>query len=614
MPRGETVIGRWWAAASRWFGDEERREWLVAMALVVLLLASFVARSGFPWDRGDWIAWAQHIQKHGLAHAYDTGINYHPLWLYALDLYARLCPTPQAIDDHIAFLKLIALGFDVLIVLAVAGILVGAGAPRRRSLWLLVNPAFVYITLQWGQVDSVFTAFLMLALWAAVRRAPVWGSVSLTLALLAKLQAIVLIPPLAVLLVWPVRREPRRIAAAVAASLGTAAMVLAPFVLAGAIGEVLEVVRGAIGFHPVVSKGAYGLWSLLLPGEDLGSLDDSGRPWLLSFKQVGLLLCSFHYLLAGGAMLRVWRGVPLAECDRERLSRLCLTLALMVGSFFLFATQMHERYLYPAVPLVALAAALVGRWSTYLALSLGFLLNLEHVLGATMFSRIVRRLPPWSIAILLLVVFWVSLWRLWRWEHPEAARWERTIALIARRLCWASPSLAAVAASVGMTLASRSGFHLTFVKPQLLEGYVKVSELPVLAQDGAPEQMRLNQGWAGGPLRSAHVDFSFGFGVHAPVSLTFLVPPDAYTFQAVVGVADSAADCATADVVFRVVDGRGRVLGETGVLTSGSRPVVLRARVRHVTEVTLQTLEGRNGKDCDHAVWGEPAFLLRPGD
>ena len=613
MHPADRFLRRWWEGVTSWLRDEDRREWLVGLCLLTLLLVSFVSRSGFPWDRGDWVSWAQHIQKHGLAHAYDSGANYPPVWLFVLDLYARLCPTPQAVADYIPFMKLVALGFDVLIVVVVSWFLAGAGVARRRSLWLLANPAFIYISLMWGQVDSVFTAFLVLALWSAVRGAPVWGSVCITLALLTKLQAVILVPGLAVLLLWPVRRQPRRIAAAVVASLGTALAVLAPFILAGTLGQVVEVFRSAVGFHPVVSKGAYGFWNLLLPGEDLGALDDAGGALGVSYKSMGLALCGVHYLVALAAMLRTWREKPPPGGEGERLARVCSALALMVMAFFLFATEMHERYLYPAIPLLGLAAGLTGWWGSYLWLSAGFFLNLEHVLGATLFARLVRALPPWSIAAVVMGGFWVVLFGLWRGGDPSAARWVRRGERTARGLCWASVIVVVLATLGGMTVARRAGFHLTFVKPQLLEGYVKLTELPILAQEGAPNALRVNEGWAGGALRTGHVDFGFGFGTHAPSAVSFRVPPEATVLQTVVGVADSAAGCKVADVLFRVIDGRSRVLAETGVLTAESPPVILRVRLRGVTEVSLQTLEGRNGRDCDHAVWGEPVFFVVPG-
>lgn len=611
-------LARWlrarWGALVTWTTDEERREWLVTLVLLLVLFVSFLSRAGFPFDRGDWIRWAQQIQSTGLAHVYDAGANYHPLWLYVLALYAGACPDAQAVDDYIPFLKLGALLFDLLIVIGVSGILVSAGVPRRRSLLLLANPAFVYISLLWGQVDSVFTAFLVLALWAAVRQRPVLGAVCLTLSLAAKLQAIVLIPPLAALLLWPIRRQPRRIALAAAASLGTVVAVLTPFIAAGTVGSVWTVVRGAVGFHPVVSKGAYGFWWLVLPGVDLGSLADTDRLWGVSYRTIGLGLLVFHYLLALAAGLWVWRGAPGVERDRQHLARVSLALGCLVMAFFLYPTQMHERYLYPAVAFFGLYAMLSGRWALYLALSAGFLLNLEQVLGATIFARVVRLLPPWLIAAFLLVVFWIAVWKLWSWTSARPAPWEARAQRVGRRLWVAGGIVIAAAATLGMTVAARGGVHLTFTKPLIQEPYVELTTLPIRAQEFSFAPAKVDEAWAGGPLRTSGVGYQFGFGVHATTVLTFDVLPEAAVFQTVVGLAESASGCVNADVMFRVTDQRGWVLQETGLLKPGSRPMVLRTRLQGVTTITLQALEGRNGRDCDHAIWGEPVFLLRSGD
>lgn len=617
MRTGERIrswlSGRW-SALSGWSADEDRREWLVVLVLLLALFVSFLSRAGFPYDRGDWIRWAQQIQTGGVAHVYDAGANYHPLWLYVLAVYANLCPDAQAVDDYIPFLKLGALLFDILIVVGVAGILAAAGRPRRLSLLLLANPAFVYISLLWGQVDSVFTAFLVLALWAAVRQRPVWGMVCLTLSLAAKLQAIVLIPPLAALLLWPIRRQPRRLATAAAASLGTMLAVLAPFIVAGTVGRVVEVVRGAVGFHAVVSKGAYGFWWLVLPGADLGSLADSEGLWGVSYRSLGLGLLLVHYLLAGGALLWTWRGAAGVGRDRQQIARVSLALGTLVMAFFLFPTQMHERYLYPAVAFFGLYAMLSGRWSGYLLLSGAFLLNLEQILGATIFARAVRTLPPWLIAAPLLAIFWVAVWRLWSSGPSEPSLWEARVQRLGRR-SWAVCGLALVGtAGLGMSAAARSGVHLTFTKPLIQEPYIELTTLPIRAQEFSFSPAKVNEAWVGGELRTGGVGFLFGFGVHATTVLTFDVPPEAAFFQTVVGLAESASNCPQADVLFRVTDQRGWVLAETGLLKAGSRPMALRMRLNGVTSLTLQALEGRNGRDCDHAVWGEPVFLLRSGD
>jgi hypothetical protein len=283
-------------------------------------------------------------------------------------------------------------------------------------------------------------------------------------------------------------------------------------------------------------------------------------------------------------------------------------------AFFLFPTQMHERYLYPAVAFFGLYAALSGQWTAYLVLSGAFLLNLEQVLGATIFARAVRLLPPWLIAAALLAVFWVAVWKLWGSAPPNLAPRVSRAQRVGRRLWVATGLLVAGMAALGMTLAARGGVHLTFTKPGVQEPYVELTTLPIRSQEYSFSPAKVNEAWVGGELRSSGIGFLFGFGVHATTILTFDVPPEAGHFQAVVGLAESASSCAQADVLFRVTDQRGWVLAETGLLKAGSRPVVLRARLNGATTITLQALEGRDGRDCDHAVWGEPVFLMRSGD
>jgi len=285
-----------------------------------------------------------------------------------------------------------------------------------------------------------------------------------------------------------------------------------------------------------------------------------------------------------------------------------------VMAFFLYPTQMHERYLYPAVAFFGLYAMLSGRWALYLALSAGFLLNLEQVLGATVFARAVRLLPPWLIAAFLLAIFWIAVWNLWSTAPAGPGPREVRLQRAGRRLWVAGGVLVVAAATLGMTAAARGGVHLTFTKPLIQEPYVELTTLPIRAQEFSFAPARVDEAWAGGPLRTSGIGYQFGFGVHATTILTFDVPPEAGFFQTVVGLAESASDCVNADVMFRVTDQRGWVLQETGLLRPGSRPMVLRTRLNGVTSITLQALEGRNGRDCDHAVWGEPVFLLRSGD
>lgn len=125
----------------------------------------------------------------------------------------------------------------------------------------------------------------------------------------------------------------------------------------------------------------------------------------------------------------------------------------------------------------------------------------------------------------------------------------------------------------------------------------------------APPQ--INAGWEGGPLRFGGSDCPTGIGVHAWCRMTYEVPARAASFDSVVGLADSAQSCGAADVVFQLLDQTGRVLFDSGLVRPGDRPLHVHVELAGATRLTLAVTEGVNGRDCDHAVWGDPVIVLR---
>jgi hypothetical protein len=113
------------------------------------------------------------------------------------------------------------------------------------------------------------------------------------------------------------------------------------------------------------------------------------------------------------------------------------------------------------------------------------------------------------------------------------------------------------------------------------------------------------------PLRLGGVEYGTGIGMHAWCRMTYKVPAGALAFESVVGLADAVQSCAVADVVFQVLDGQGRVLYDSGAVSPGTPPQHVHVDLAGVSRLTLSVGEGKNGRDCDHAIWGDPVFILR---
>lgn len=123
------------------------------------------------------------------------------------------------------------------------------------------------------------------------------------------------------------------------------------------------------------------------------------------------------------------------------------------------------------------------------------------------------------------------------------------------------------------------------------------------------EAPRIDQAWNGGPLRIGNQDFARGIGMHAPTEVTYDVPRGVTSIAATVGLPDPFPNCEKASVLFEITSANGRVLASSGVMRPGAPPHQLTADLTGVRRVILVSGDAGDGRDCDHANWGEPVFL-----
>lgn len=287
------------------------------------------------------------------------------------------------------------------------------------GLWLL-NPAVIYVSSYWAQVDAIHTMWMVAALLAALGGRWGWSGLLMGLGLLTKLQAVVILPLLLLLAWWSGWRALGRWSGALAGMflLGIAA----PFA-AGALAPVINAYTGSVGFYPALSMNAYNPWFVVqvASSEILGrALTDAARivgPVTLRWVGVALLA---GYGLAILWTLRRWQP-QLADRANWPVAGQQLgaffAAGLLVLGFFMLATEMHERYVLPALAFLALPAALLSRRHllAYLLLSGAILLNLLRVLPfAPAVYYAFERIPGDRLLIALassaLFVWWTLLY------------------------------------------------------------------------------------------------------------------------------------------------------------------------------------------------------------
>jgi len=164
----------------------------------------------------------------------------------------------------------------------------------------------------------------------------------------------------------------------------------------------------------------------------------------------------------------------------------------------------------------------------------------------------------------------------------------------------------------GLTMVGATAAHA-----DVPTGDVFVSDLAWLDQSngwGPIERDASNGESAGGDGRTitiGGVTYAKGIGMHATGALSVELGANCTTFSAFVGLDDEVTS-GVGTVRFQVF-GDGRLLDETAVLQGGDAPVELTADVTEVETLRLVAHEATNGKNYDHASWGDARLTCADG-
>ncbi|MGA8576801.1 MAG: phospholipid carrier-dependent glycosyltransferase [Candidatus Cybelea sp.] len=403
---------------------------LLLLGLVVRLF--FIGNEGFKTDVATYAAWALGLSSHGFSTFYSTigFVDYPPGYFYILAAIGHAWHLFfSAHDPGFAILRglvklpaiLADLGVGALvyaIVLRFASARIALGA---AALYLL-NPATIYISALWGQVDSVAGGFALLSIYALLRskdaglqngRQSAWiifAWLTFAYSLLIKPQAAALLPLLvAFAFADPRCRRERIVASAIgaAASLLLALALTEPFHPSNPVAALVWLYdryhNGAI-VYAYNSVNAFNLWAI------------RGTLWVPDTQPIlGLQQWIWGILLVAAALaLIVWRY--LQDRTDESLLEGCAIAAL---AFFALATRMHERYSFNGLlfTIVCLPFARRYLWGA-VALSAVLLANLIYslqylyvVTGSVPGANAQNLWGGWTVAFSFLSVgtfFWLG--------------------------------------------------------------------------------------------------------------------------------------------------------------------------------------------------------------
>lgn len=177
-------------------------EWLILIFMIGLSMS--IRFSVADWQSGDYLnflkPWLQQIVNLGgwASLRFQIG-DYTPPYLYLLTLLSYF-PQPNTTEPYLFGIKLISIGFDLLLMI---------GVYCNAKLWLakahpLLPAAIAVITLflptviingsLWGQIDASYTGLSLIAIYYLQKQKPLAASIWYGIAFSFKLQAIFFLP------------------------------------------------------------------------------------------------------------------------------------------------------------------------------------------------------------------------------------------------------------------------------------------------------------------------------------------------------------------------------------------------------------------------------------
>jgi Gpi18-like mannosyltransferase len=365
---------------------------------IVLGLALIIRLAVLPIPNTDndtaFQTWSRVITMDGIYTIYDVydpavkvdrECQYPPMYLYVLWASGKVYQhffSPLFVQESILFLIILRLPL-VLADLALAILIFmmlrrwsGARAALVAFAVYALAPAMILDSTIVTQIDSVQILLMVGTILLLVSGKDTMAVVCLAVAVLTKLQAVILVP--LVLFTVAQRGHWRSLVRGAAISAGIFLLLALPFILHGRIYQLFRVLLTPVGTAPFLSLNAFNVWWLISGG--YGWQPDSVA--LLGFvtpRLIGLAL------LATAVVFGLYR----IRVDVSRDS-VILVAAFTCLVFFMVCTEMTERYILPTLPLLLLLAPGKRRFAwLYGLLSVTVFINLYTVFP-------LLRLSPWD--------------------------------------------------------------------------------------------------------------------------------------------------------------------------------------------------------------------------
>ena len=274
----------------------------------------------------------------------------------------------QSYGAGIAFNKLIAIVADLFCGYLILKIVKEIGGSRKfglvAAIAFLFLPASWYISAYWGQIESLYSLFVLLSFFLVFKDRFLWGTMTLGLSALIKPTGLFVLP---VFLVYVLKKKKF-----IDLILGGVFLVLIAYLLYFPF-QPINTLPWAVSFYFGSFKGelnylvsnAFNFWTLLFGFDQ--------RPD--NFLFLGVPLFSYGFLIflsiAGGICFGLWK--------KQSKEKLFFAAFLCAFAAFLFLPRMHERYFFTAYIFLAILSGINKKYFyIFIIMSIFHFFNLYH--------------------------------------------------------------------------------------------------------------------------------------------------------------------------------------------------------------------------------------------
>lgn len=322
----------------------------ILLTAVIFLRVILFSLPSFYTDMSAWESWSYRLVSVGPPNFYSENYfsDYFPGYLYILwvagGFYHLIFPNLSFADLKFeTMIKLITLAFDIATSYYIYKIVnnYSKKLSKLSAVLYLANPAVIFNSSIWGQIDGIFTFFIVYSCFLLTEvKKPIASSFFASIAILIKPQSLAILP---MILLYNFKFYKRHLVEIFLTATFIPIVLSLPFFVRDPLFGLINLAQNSASVYPYSSLFAFNFWGLF------GFWKPDQNIFLVFPHQ------TWGFILYVSSMILI--VYPFIK-NKTKQKHFYIASSLSFLTFFLLLTRMHERYLFPFLAFILISAFL----------------------------------------------------------------------------------------------------------------------------------------------------------------------------------------------------------------------------------------------------------------